>query len=95
MREINYTARFKRDYRRIEDSGKHGRKRALLMEVVNLLAADTPLRRRCRSRTILANGTIIAVALRPDLILIYRKADGKRLLDLVRLGSLRQTWFLT
>jgi mRNA-degrading endonuclease YafQ of YafQ-DinJ toxin-antitoxin module len=46
MREINYTARFKRDYRR-ERSGKHGRKLdALLMEVVNLLAADTPLPRR-------------------------------------------------
>ena len=46
MREIKYTARFKRDYSR-EKSGPH-RKRldAWLMEVVKLLAADTPLPRR-------------------------------------------------
>jgi hypothetical protein len=35
MREIKYTARFKRDYRR-EKSGRHGKRLdALLMEVVN------------------------------------------------------------
>jgi mRNA interferase YafQ len=46
MREINYTARFQRDYRR-EKPGRHSKKLdALLMEVVNLLAADTPLPRR-------------------------------------------------
>ena len=38
MREVRYTARFKRDYRR-EKSGRHGKRLdALLMEVVNLLA---------------------------------------------------------
>ena len=43
MREIKYTTRFQRDYRR-EKSGRHGKKLdTLLMEVVNLLAADTPL----------------------------------------------------
>jgi mRNA interferase YafQ len=46
MREVKYTARFKRDYRR-EKSGRHSKKLdALLMEVVNLLADDTPLPRR-------------------------------------------------
>ena len=46
MREVKYTARFKRDYRR-EKSGRQGNKLdALLMEVVNLLADDTPLPRR-------------------------------------------------
>jgi mRNA interferase YafQ len=46
MREIKYTTRFQRDYKR-EKSGRHGKKLdALLMEVVNLLAADTPLPRR-------------------------------------------------
>ncbi len=46
MREIKYTIRFKRDYRR-EKSGQHGKKLdALLMEAVNLLALDTPLPRR-------------------------------------------------
>lgn len=43
MREIKYTARFKRDYRR-EKSGQHSKKLdVLLMEVVHLLANDTPL----------------------------------------------------
>jgi mRNA interferase YafQ len=46
MREIKYTTRFKRDYRR-EKSGLYSKKLdALLMEVVNLLAADKPLPRR-------------------------------------------------
>ncbi len=46
MRTISYTARFKRDFRR-EKSGRHGKKLdALLMEVVDLLAADTALPRR-------------------------------------------------
>jgi mRNA interferase YafQ len=46
MREIKYTSRFKRDYRR-EKSGQHGKKLdTLLMQVVNLLAADQPLPRR-------------------------------------------------
>jgi DNA-damage-inducible protein J len=46
MREIRYTARFKRDYRR-EKSSRHGKKLdALVMEVVNLLASDTALPRR-------------------------------------------------
>ena len=46
MREIKYTTRFKRDYRR-EKSGLYSKKLdALLMEVVNLLAADKPMPRR-------------------------------------------------
>jgi mRNA interferase YafQ len=46
MREIKYTTRFQRDYKR-EKSGRHGKKLdAPLMDVVNLLAADTLLPRR-------------------------------------------------
>ena len=40
MREIKYTTRFQRDYKR-EKSGRHSRRLdAILMEVVNLLAGD-------------------------------------------------------
>jgi mRNA interferase YafQ len=43
MREIKYTTHFKRDYKR-EKSGRHIKKLdGLLMEIVNLLAADRPL----------------------------------------------------
>lgn len=62
MREIKYTARFRRDYKR-EKSGRHGKKLdALLMEAVNLLAADTPLPRRNFDHHYRANGTITATA---------------------------------
>lgn len=43
MREISYTRRFKRDYKR-EKSGRHGKTLdAALMAIVNMLAADDPL----------------------------------------------------
>jgi mRNA interferase YafQ len=46
MRIVKYTNRFKRDYRR-EESARHGKKLDnLLMEVVDMLAADKPLPRR-------------------------------------------------
>ena len=40
MREIKYTNRFKRDYKR-EKAGRHGKKLdVVLMDAVNMLAAD-------------------------------------------------------
>jgi mRNA-degrading endonuclease YafQ of YafQ-DinJ toxin-antitoxin module len=46
MREIKYTTRFQRDYKR-EKSGKYRRKiDALLMETVSLPAVDASLPRR-------------------------------------------------
>jgi mRNA interferase YafQ len=43
MRDVKHTTRFQRDYRR-EKPGRHCKKLdVLLMDVVNLLAADTPL----------------------------------------------------
>jgi mRNA interferase YafQ len=46
MRKIKFTNRFKRDYKR-EKSGRHGKKvDAILMEAVNMLAADVLLPRR-------------------------------------------------
>jgi mRNA interferase YafQ len=87
MREIKYTARFKRDYRR-EKSGQHGKKLdTLLMEVVNLLANDTPLPRRNFDHPLSGEWSDHRDChIRPDLILIYRKPDSVTL-ELVRLGS--------
>ena len=87
MREVKYTARFRRDYRR-EKSGRHGKRLdALLMEVVNLLAADTPLPRRNVDHPLSGEWHDFRDChLRPDLILIYRKPDATSL-QLVRLGS--------
>jgi mRNA interferase YafQ len=87
MREIKYTTRFKRDYRR-EKSGQHRKKLdAQLMEVVNLLANDTPLSRRNFDHSLSGEWSDHRDChIRPDLILIYRKPDSTTL-ELVRLGS--------
>ncbi len=87
MREIKYTIRFKRDYRR-EKSGQHGKKLdVLLMEVVNLLALDTPLPRRNFDHPLSGEWSDHRDChIRPDLILIYRK-PASATLELVRLGS--------
>jgi mRNA interferase YafQ len=87
MREIRYTARFKRDYRR-EKSGRHGRSLdTLLMEVLNLLADDTPLPLRHFDHALSGEWSDHRDChIRPDLILIYRKPDIATV-ELVRLGS--------
>ena len=87
MREIKYTARLKRDYRR-EKLALHGKKLdALFMEVVNLLANDMPLPRRNFDHPLSGEWSDHRDChIRPDLILIYRKPDSGTL-ELVRLGS--------
>jgi mRNA interferase YafQ len=87
MRAIKYTSRFKRDYRR-EKSGVLGKKLdALLMEAVNLLAADEPLPQRYVDHPLGGEWNDHRDChIRPDLILIYRKPDHENL-ELVRLGS--------
>lgn len=87
MRIVKYTARFKRDYRR-EKSGQLGKKLdALLMEVVDLLAADMPLPRRHVDHPLTGEWSDHRDChIRPDLVLIYRKPDPESL-ELVRMGS--------
>jgi len=87
MREVKYTTRFQRDYRR-EKSGRHSKKLdAQLMEVVNLLAADTPLPRRNFDHLLSGEcNDHRDCHIRPDIVLIYRKPNDDSL-ELVRLGS--------
>ena len=87
MRANKYTSRFKRDYRR-EKSGVLGKKLgALLMEAVNLLAADEPLPQRYVDHPLGGEWNDHRdCPIRPDFILIYRKPDHENL-ELVRLGS--------
>jgi len=79
MREIKYTTRFQRDYRR-ERSGRYGQKPdTLLMEVVNLLAAGTPLPRRNFDHPLSGEWSDHRDRhIRPDLVLIYRKPDQEK-----------------
>ncbi len=87
MRAIKFTARFKRDYRR-EKSGILGKKLdKLLMDAVNMLAADQPLPERLRDHALAGEWKDHCDChIRPDLVLIYRKPDDDSL-ELVRLGS--------
>ncbi len=87
MRTIRYTGRFKRDYRR-EKTGQHGKRLDdLLMEVVNLLAADQKLLVRHFDHALTGDWSDHRDChVRPDLVLIYRKPDAETL-ELVRLGS--------
>jgi mRNA interferase YafQ len=87
MRIVEYTSRFKRDYRR-EKSGQHGKKLDnFLMDVVDMLAADQPLPRRNFDHSLTGEWSDHRDChIRPDLVLIYRKPDDSSL-ELVRLGS--------
>jgi mRNA interferase YafQ len=87
MRTIRYTNQFKRDYKR-EKSARHGRKLdVLLMEAVNVLAANKPLPHRYFDHPLSGDWKDYRDChLRPDLLLIYGRPDEEHL-DLVRLGS--------
>jgi len=87
MRTVRYTSRFKRDYRR-EKTGRHSKMLdKLLVEVVEMLAADKPLPRRNFDHPLTGEWSDHRDChIRPDLVLIYRKPDDASL-DLVRLGS--------
>ena len=87
MREIKYTNRFKRDYKR-EKASRLGKKLdAILMEAVALLAVDQPLPRRYFDNPLSGEwGDHRDCHIKPDLVLIYRKPDDDSL-ELVRLGS--------
>lgn len=87
MREIRYTRRFRRDYKR-EKSGRHAKNLdAAIMKIVNLLAADMPLPHRNFDHPLSGEWSDCRDChIKPDLILIYRKPDEYHL-DLVRMGS--------
>ena len=87
MRRIERTGQFRRDYKR----KRRGRNRAaldtVLIEVLNSLAEDRPLRERHHDHALTGDWHDHRDChIRPDLILIYRK-PGEDVLQLVRLGS--------
>jgi len=87
MREIEFTTRFKRDYKR-EKAGVLGKKLdALLQDVLDRLVADEALPTRCRDHALTGDWNDHRDChIRPDLVLIYRLV-GSDTLELVRIGS--------
>ena len=87
MRTISRTAKFKRDYKR-EAKGQHRvTLDADLLAAISFLAADAPLPDRFHDHPLTGEYTNHREChLKPDLLLIYKKADEQRL-RLVRVGS--------
>jgi len=90
VREIEWTTAFARDFKKAQATPKHRGFDPLLEEIGNLLAQDLPLATRYRDHALSGDYSKHREChLKPDLLLIYRKPDEKRLL-FVRLGSQRE-----
>ena len=88
MRKIRRSSSFKRDYKKAKAMPRHGKDMgSLLADVLTLLAADRPLPASNRDHPLTGEWTGYREChVKPDLLLIYRKPDGKAL-HLARLGS--------
>jgi len=87
MRRIELFTRFRRDYRRVTAGGDGRAIDAELDVVTAALASDIPLPTRNRDHALTGEWKGFRDChIRPDLVLIYRKA-GADLLQLARLGS--------
>ena len=85
MRRIERTTAFRRDFRR-EQRGRHRDLDKAVAGIVRLLAEDAPLPERNRDHALSGNWSGYREChVRPDLLLIYEKAEG--VLRLIRLGS--------
>ena len=87
MRTIEWTAAFKRDYKRVKSTPRNKDIETLLAGIAGLLADDQPLPVRHRDHGLGGNWKDHREChLKPDLLLIYKLPDDKTL-RLVRLGS--------
>lgn len=88
MRTIEWSSAFKRDYKRAKATPRHSRNVDTLLEnVLELLASDMTLPPSNRDHALSGDWAGYREChVKPDLLLIYRKAD-RELLRLARLGS--------
>lgn len=84
MRKVVPSTKFRRDYKRECKSDTKLEER--LASVIEALASDTPLPDRMRDHALSGEWADMRDChVKPDLVLIYSKTEGK--LGLVRLGS--------
>lgn len=87
MRTIEWTAAFKRDYKRTAATPRHRDIKTLLAEIGELLATDKPLKEKHRDHSLGGNWKDHREChLKPDLLLVYKKPDDNTL-RFVRMGS--------
>lgn len=87
MRAIEWTSRFKRDYKREQKGQYRASLDKNLFSIIEILANDKTLDSRYRDHSLSGNWKSFKDChIKPDLILIYQKPDVATL-RLVRLGS--------
>jgi mRNA interferase YafQ len=89
MRKIEWTRQFKRDYKKLRSSPRYrGDIETLLPAVLGALAADQNIEPKFKDHALAGDMTGFREChLRPDLLLIYAKAEAPPSLILMRLGS--------
>ena len=89
MRKIEWSRQFKRDYKRMQSSPRYRDDLGtLLPSVLDKLAADQELDSKLKDHAL--TGELSGYRechLRPDLLLVYAKADAPPSLILMRIGS--------
>lgn len=87
MRTIEWTAAFKRDYKRTRATPRHKDIETVLTEIASQLADGRPIPEKHRDHSLGGNWKGHREChLKPDLLLIYKLPDEKTL-RLVRMGS--------
>ena len=86
MREINYTARFKKDIKVIKKQSFYDKK--LLEDIIKKLANDTPLEEKYRDHALQGKYEGSREChIKPDWLLIYVKSENRLTLSLSRTGT--------
>ena len=85
MLDIQYSARFKKDYKAIQ---KRGYDRKRLQEVISLLAEEKPLPPKYQDHALIGNYKGCREChIAPDWLLIYQIKDDELVLLLIRTGT--------
>ena len=85
MLDVFYSSRFKRDYKRAK---KQGRDVELLLDVVDILAAEEPLELKYQDHALV--GDYLGhreCHIQPDWLLVYKIVEETLILKLIRTGS--------
>lgn len=87
MRNVDYSSRFRRDYKREKKNPNNRNLDQLLTRVIELLRNDGSLDTRIQDHPLVGNFIgYRGCHIKPDLVLIYKKQGSSNLI-LVRLGS--------
>ena len=89
MRKINWTRQFKRDYKKLRSSSRYrGDFETLLPAVFDKLVVDQELDPKFKDHALSGDmDGFRECHLRPDLLLVYAKAEDPPSLKLMRIGS--------